>query len=454
MRIKFILSAILAVTLAASAADDTNSASSNLPGYVLLPSPHASQLLLRRKDRLAICGDSITEQKMYSRIIEDYLTMCVPDLKITVRQYGWSGEHAPEFLARMTNDVLRFKPTVATTCYGMNDHQYRPYTNSIGEVYQTNQDEIIRAFKARGVRVILGSAGCVGRVPGWQKSQTYTVDELNENLGTLRNIDVALANTERVGFADVFWPMLNARSVAHERYGTNYNVCGADGVHPNWAGHTIMAYAFLKAMGLNGDLGTFTVDLAKNRMTTTGDHKVVSSKDGEFEIQSSRYPFCPCEPEAVAAGHYPHCENDDATKDNSIQSGMTLVPFMQDLNRLTLIVKNGSAQQYRVTWGAASKTFFAADLARGINLAAEFPSNPFGESFAKVDSAVAEKQNFETKEIKEDFRPSDVHHRAPEEIAAQTAKVVSEDEQKHKELAEAISSAFVPVTHTIKISLE
>jgi lysophospholipase L1-like esterase len=453
MRTKFILSTVLGVVLAASAADDTNSASGNPGGYVLLPSPRASHLLLQRKDRLAICGDSITEQKMYSRIIEDYLTMCVPDLKVTVRQYGWSGEHAPEFLARMTNDCLRFKPTVATTCYGMNDHQYRTYTESIGETYRTNQDAIIRAFKAKDVRVILGSAGCVGKVPRWQTNGGYTVDELNQNLGKLRNIDVALAHSEKVAFADVFWPMLNASSVAHEKYGTNYNVSGTDGVHPNWAGHTIMAYAFLKAMGLNGDLGTFTVDLGKNRMKTSDGHQVISSKDGEFQIRSSRFPFCPCEPEAAAAGHYPHCENDDITKDNSIQSGMTLVPFNQDLNRLMLVVKNGKAQQYRVTWGATSKTFSAADLEHGINLAAEFPANPFGESFAKVDSAVAAKQAFETKEMKTDFR-SPVRRPTPEQLADQTAKVLGDDEKKHQELADAVSSAFVPVTHVIKISPE
>jgi hypothetical protein len=268
----------------------------------------------------------------------------------------------------------------------------------------------------------------------------------------LRNIDVALANSEKVGFADVFWPMMNASALAHERYGTNYNVCGADGVHPNWAGHTIMAYAFLKAMGFNGDLGTYTVDLSKNRMETTDGHKVVSSKGGEFEIRSSRYPFCPCEPDAVAAGHYPHCEQDDITKDNSIQSGMTLVPFNLDLNRLTLVVKNGHAQRYRVTWGANSKTFSAKDLAHGINLAAEFPSNPFGEAFAKVDSAVAAKQNFERKEIKVDFHPKGVSQ--PDAIVAQTLTVLGDDEKQHQELAEAISSAFVPVTHTIKISPE
>jgi len=92
-----------------------------------LDAPQPAKLLLKKGDRLAICGDSITEQKMYSRIMEDYLTVCVPELGITVRQYGWSGERAPGFLARMTNDCLRFHPTIATTCYGMNDHEYHAY---------------------------------------------------------------------------------------------------------------------------------------------------------------------------------------------------------------------------------------------------------------------------------------------------------------------------------------
>src|SRR6266508_419383 len=78
--------------------------------------PVPAGLILRRGDRLAICGDSITEQKMYSRIMETYLTVCVPELAVTVRQYGWGGETAPGFLARVTNDCLRFQPTVATTC--------------------------------------------------------------------------------------------------------------------------------------------------------------------------------------------------------------------------------------------------------------------------------------------------------------------------------------------------
>ncbi|MCP4455283.1 MAG: hypothetical protein GY809_27810, partial [Planctomycetes bacterium] len=103
--------------------------------------------VLRRGDQVAICGDSITEQKMYSRIMETYLTVCVPQLDVTVRQFGWSGERAPGFYSRMANDVLRFEPTLATTCYGMNDHQYRPYTEEIGRVYRDNALAIIKDFK-------------------------------------------------------------------------------------------------------------------------------------------------------------------------------------------------------------------------------------------------------------------------------------------------------------------
>src|ERR1035438_302034 len=159
----------------------------SLQKFEPVKAPQPVALVLRQGDRVAICGDSITEQKMYSRLMEDYLTVCVPELSITARQFGWSGERAPGFLARMTNDCLRFKPTVATICYGMNDHEYRPYEDRIGQTYRTNSEAIIEAFKANGVRVIQGSPGCVGKVPSWAKAPQFTATDLNLNLCNLRN---------------------------------------------------------------------------------------------------------------------------------------------------------------------------------------------------------------------------------------------------------------------------
>ena len=404
------------------------------------PKPHG--LLLRQGDRLAICGDSITEQKMYSRLIEDYLTVCEPELRITVRQFGWSGERAPGFLARMTNDCLRFKPTIATTCYGMNDHEYRAYEDRIGQAYRANSTAIIEAFKANGARVIQGSPGCVGKVPRWTQRTNDTVANLNLNLCRLRNIGVEIAAKEGAGFADVFWPMLTAGMAAQKEYSPAYAIAGADGVHPGWAGHTVMAYAFLKALGL---IGAFIADLKKNKMMTSAGHELLSATDGEFTIRSSRYPFCACVPAGQEAASYPVCEKDNPQKDNSIRSAMTLIPFNRELNRLTLKVRNVRAgRSYKVTWGSEDKTFTAAQLERGINLAEEFPSNPFCEAFAKVDAAVAAKQAYETTQIKHVFRSP--------EAKADMEGVAAQTEKEREPLAAAIAAACVPVTHTIKIA--
>jgi hypothetical protein len=278
------------------------------------------------------------------------------------------------------------------------------------------------------------------------------VNDLNLNLCQLRNFDVAIAQQEKVRFADVFWPMLTGNFTGKQNYGTNYGVPGNDGVHPHWAGHTVMAYAFLKALGLNGDIGTFTVDLKRNKVKVSAGHKVISAKAGEYAIESSRYPFCPCAPEGQSAASYPVCGHDEVEKEQSIRSGMTLVPFNQDLNRLMLVIKHGQADRYQITWGDSSKTFPAEQLAHGINLAAEFPANPFTAAFAKVDAAVAAKQAYETKQIKKLFRQTADPKPTMQQITAHTEQIVGETEKDHATLEAAVRAAFAPVTHVIKIT--
>jgi hypothetical protein len=398
-------------------------------GLYLLQAPQPKGPVLHHGDRLAICGDSITEQRMYSRIMETYLTVALPELKISTRQYGWSGEQAPGFLHRMTNDVLRFDPTVATTCYGMNDHHYRPYEPSIGQAYGSNMTDIVLAFQAAGTRVIAGAPGCMGlHNPPWNNIQG-TPKERNINLCMLRDIDIEIAELEHVGFADVFWDMYLAQYKALQRFGPDYTLAGKDAVHPGWAGHLVMAYAFLKGLDVPGDIGTFTVDLTANKATVSKGHQLVSFRDGILTITSLRYPFC-------AAG--------PADKADSIRSGMSLVPFNEDLNRLMLVVKGGNAKSYRVTWGSANQVYSAQQLAGGVNLAADFEVNPFSDAFKAVDEAVARKQEFETTQIKSLF-----HGDAGK---ADMEKTATDSERDRTPLVAAIQAAFVPVTHELTIT--
>jgi len=397
--------------------------------------PHLSvpnqELILREGDRLAICGDSITEQRMYSRIIETYLTVCVPDLRVSVRQFGWSGERASGFLSRMTNDVLRFRPTIATTCYGMNDHRYQPFTAEIGDVYSQSSRAIIQAFKSHGVRVVQGSAGTVGKMPSWVQTAAGNVQDLNLGLLELRNIDVQLAREENVTFADVFLPMLIQGHAAQQKYGASYMITGKDGVHPDWAGQCVMAYSFLNAFGLEGNLGQITIDLENKSASTMGGHEVQGYNDGRLTLSSRQYPFCATGP---------------LGDDSSMRSGMEWVPFMEELNRLTLKIKNPSAARYRVYWGAFEKVYSSEALSRGVNLAADFPENPFSEAFRKVDQAVATKQAYETRQIKQIFHGPE--GRADKEMAAALT------EKTREPLVSAIRDAFQPVVHSIRIVSE
>ena len=396
--------------------------------FAPLKAPAPAGLLLQPGDRLAIIGDSITEQRIYSRLLETYLTVCVPELKITTRQFGWSGETAEGFRHRMTNDCLRFQPTIATLCYGMNDHRYRAYDEPNAQWYSNNYAAVASALKASGARVVLGSPGCVGKVPAWVGDQHAPVEDLNLSLCQFRNIDIGIAAQEKINFADVFWPMFTAGFTAHQKYGADYAVSGKDGVHPDWAGHVIMAYAFLKGMGLDGDLGTFTVDFGAGKAAVTEGHALEAFTNNTLTITSRRYPFC-------AAG--------PLDRDNSIRSGMTLVPFNAELNRLTLVVKDGTAADYAVTWGDATRDYSAAQLAAGVNLAEDFAVNPFSAAFAKVDAVVADKQKYETRQIKDLFHGPQ-GKTDPDGTAAATEKI-------RQPLADAIAAAFVPVTHTIRI---
>ena len=92
----------------------------------------------------------------------------------------------------------------------------------------------------------------------------------NKTLGQLRDIAREVAQEEGVPFADVHEPMMAACAKAKAKFGAKYHTAGADGIHPDRNGHLVMAYAFLKALGCDGDIGTIRVDLAAGKAEATG----------------------------------------------------------------------------------------------------------------------------------------------------------------------------------------
>jgi hypothetical protein len=189
-----------------------------------------------------------------------------------------------------------------------------------------------------------------------------------------------------------------------------------------------MAYAFLRSLGLDGAIAEFDVDLAAGNAKVSDGHQLQTYSDGTLRVVSDRYPFCADGP---------------VDRDDSVRSGTTLVPFYEELNRFMLRATGGDAERYTVIWGEASKEYTADELAAGVNLAKDFPQNPFSEAFHQVDQAVKAKQKFETVQVKSIFH-GDRGRNDFEQAVADT-------EAEREPLARAIAEAHVPVEHTIVI---
>ena len=401
-----------------------------------------ADFLVQPNDVVGIGGDSITEQHIYSAFMEDYLLMCQPTAGQKIVQFGWSGEQAPSFVTRLNTDVFPFQPTVITTCYGMNDGHYVALTDATADTYRKAQTDIVEALKKNGVRVIvIGSSKCVDSF-AYHNHDVAGAVVYNKTLGALADIDRDIAQKEGVLYADVYGATKDAMKKSKAKFGKDYIFAGGDGVHPGPNGHLVMAYAFLKALGCDGNIGTITVEPGLNQAEATPGHEIVSCQGGTITVKSTRYPFC-------------FNGTLDSKDPNSTAAITQFFPFNQDLNRLTLVVKGLTAAKAKVTWGATTKEYTAAELASGVNLAKDFLQNPFSEQFGKVNAAVVAQEAQETtlskafmhnlSAWKTDFAPG---------VDAAWDQILDSARKQHDSLFQKAADLVVPITHTIKIEPE
>jgi hypothetical protein len=199
-----------------------------------------------------------------------------------------------------------------------------------------------------------------------------------------------------------------------------------------------MASAYLKALGCDGNIGEITVDM-KGAATVSEGHKVTGGGKGSVELQSTKWPFC---------------FDADTKSPGSTRSILPFCTFNQDLNRLTLRVKNLEAAKAKVTWGTESREFTNEQLTSGINLAAEFGKTPFDAPFAKFMAAVADKQAYETPMIKgmiTNFRSFAADAKSDAEFGSALETLKKKMLSKQEVLDAAARKLLAPVKHMIKV---
>jgi len=192
-------------------------------------------------------------------------------------------------------------------------------------------------------------------------------------------------------------------------------------------------------MGFTGEIGRITLDLKDGTGEASEGHRILANNKGNLEIESARYPFC---------------FSGDPQSPDSPRSILPFLPFNGDLNRLVLVVKNLQTERARVHWGDFSKEFTSNELDHGVNLAAEFPENPFSAQFAQLDEAVLRKQSYETLMIKEtmgNLRNLRKELGKNETLESYSSFIRGELLKKYESLEAETKAMVQPVRHSIKV---
>jgi lysophospholipase L1-like esterase len=317
------------------------------------------QFHLRDGDRVVFFGDSITDQRLYTTLVETYVLTRFPQLHVAFVHSGWGGDRVTGgagggINVRLARDVVAYKPTVVTIMLGMNDGRYRTFNDQIASIFTNGYTEIIKRLKADlpGVRITAiepSPYDDVTRKPtfeGGYNNVLLQYAKFLRELGAKEGLTVADLNTPVTAMlrrAEAANPAL-AQKILPDR------------VHPAIAGHLIMAESLLKAWHAPEIVSNVEIDAGAHKVTSSDNTAVSGLQFGKTIswTQMDRalpMPVDLTEPEIALAIH---------SSD-----------FMDALNRETLKIPGLAAGKYTLHIDDEEVgTFTTGELAAGVNLAA------------------------------------------------------------------------------------
>jgi len=225
---------------------------------------------LKNGDKVLIYGDSITEQRLYSAIIEQYVATRYPILDVSFVNSGWGGDSVNgggggPIDTRLKRDVYPFHPTVVTIMLGMNDGGYKPATDENDQKFYTGYRHIVESLRANlpNVRITAIKPSPYDNVTRLHASNGLDDFEYNE---VLRGYGMWIDSYAAQQHLDVADMNSNVVAMLHNAYELDPEASKGiinDRVHPSFAGHMVMAEGLLKAWGARPIVSAVTMDASK-----------------------------------------------------------------------------------------------------------------------------------------------------------------------------------------------
>jgi lysophospholipase L1-like esterase len=214
-------------------------------------------------DRVVFYGDSITEQRLYTTDIENFVLTRFPGRKVSFFHSGVGGDkvsggkYGPIDL-RLHRDVFDHKPTVVTVMLGMNDGYYRAFDPDIFESYKNGYRYIIDAIRKQFPQARLT---ILKPSPYDDVTRPDTlVGGYNKVLQRFGGFAGELAAEQHLGSADLNTPVVETLEKAKAKSAALDVLLIPDRIHPGPAMHWIMAESVLKSWGAKPEVTFVHID--------------------------------------------------------------------------------------------------------------------------------------------------------------------------------------------------
>jgi lysophospholipase L1-like esterase len=296
------------------------------------------------QETIVFYGDSITEQNLYSAFLETFLLSRFPQKKLATFNFGWGGDTASGGNRRFARDVGDVKPSLVFVDFGMNDGGYKAYDEATYRSYIDAQRVLADTIRAAGARQVLFTTSPVDDVLRGDKA-VY-----NDTLSRMARGVIALAGERQLPVVDLLHPMVELQRLAKEKEPAFTMI--PDTVHPDAAGHLVMAYLAMRQIEAPRRVGEIVVEGGSVRASDGATVANVVATDGgvEFDLHLPFLPF-----------YVP----------KEARKALELVPLQDDLNRFRLRAPglSGDAQLVLSADGKTAGVFKGEELARGVDLA-------------------------------------------------------------------------------------
>jgi lysophospholipase L1-like esterase len=242
-------------------------------GFVF--SAHAQQhdFYLHDGDRVLFYGDSITDQRNYTMMIETYVVTRYPGLKVKFTNSGWGGDRVTgggggDIELRLNRDVIPYHPNVITIMLGMNDGGYKAATEASDKAYFDGYRHIWETInkdlpQSRITAIEPSPYDDVTRLPAFPVSGGIAYNDVMvaygkwvSNFANENHLTLADANTD-------FVHMLQRANATDPSVAKDIL---ADHIHPSFGGALMIGEAVLKAWNARPVVASVAVHVDGSRV--------------------------------------------------------------------------------------------------------------------------------------------------------------------------------------------